>query len=209
MEKNRSVATMRIVGGHPGLDLANTVDCRHSRFGPDLLAAYGDLLEWAERVGLLSAEAAAQLRRRATEAPGEADAALAQVKRLREAIYRVFSAITAGVGPPPPDLKLIEGEARRAQAGRRLARSGTGYVWVWPDGDFDTVVRRLAYEAADLLTAPQLSRVKECFGRNCGWLFLDTSRNGSRRWCSEETCGIPARVSRHRAKAHRDTPDAE
>lgn len=208
MEKNRSVAAMRIVGGHLSLDLANTVECRHGRFGPDLLAAYGDLVEWAERVDLLDAEAAAHLCRRAAEVPEEADKALAQVKRLREAIYHVFSAIAAGAEPSPLDLEVIEGEARRAQAGRWLARTGRGYVWNWPDADLDTVVCRLAYEAADLLTASRLNRVKECFGRNCGWLFLDTSRNGLRRWCSEEACGTPARVTRHRAKAQRETPDA-
>lgn len=165
------------------------------------------MVEWAERVGLLGADAAARLRQHAAEIPGEANAALSRAKHLREAIYRVFSAIAAGAEPPPLDLDLIEGEARCAQAGRRLSRDGAGYVWVWPDEDLDTVVSRLAYEAADLLTAPRLSRVKECFGRNCGWLFLDTSCNGLRRWCSEEGCGTPARVARHRAKRHQDTSD--
>lgn len=206
MEKNRSVATLRVVGGHPGLDLANTVDSRRGRVGPDLLVAYGDLVEWAERVGLLAAEAAAKLRRRADGAPGEAEAALARTKALREAIYRVFSALAGGAEPPVPDLELIEDEARRAQAARRLARTGTGYAWVWPDADLDAVARRLAHEAAELLTDPRLGRVKECSGRNCGWLFLDTSRNGLRRWCSEEGCGTPARVARHRSKARPGTP---
>lgn len=197
---------MRIVGGHPGLDLANTVDCRHGRFGPDLLASYGDLLAWAERVGLLGAEAAARLRRRADESPGEAQAALDRAKGVREAIYRVFSAVAAGEEPPAPDLEAIESEARRALAGRRLTRTDTGYAWVWTDEGFDALARRLAHEAAELLTASRLGRVKECPGRNCGWLFLDTSRNGLRRWCSEEGCGTPARVARHRAKARRVTP---
>lgn len=197
---------MRIVGGHPGLDLANTVDCRHGRFGPDLLAAYDDLLEWAERVGLLGAEAAARLRGRADESPEEAEAALARTKALRETIYRVFSAVAAGGEPSAPDLGAIEGEARRASASRRLTRTDAGYAWVWPDEGFDAVARRLAHEAAELLTDPRLGRVKECSGRNCGWLFLDTSRNGLRRWCSEESCGTPARVARHRSKARPGTP---
>jgi len=209
MEKNRSVATLRIVGGHPGLDLANTVDSRRNQGGPDVLATYGDLLEWAERVGLLGAEAAAKLRRCADAAPGAAGAALARTKRLREAIYRVFSALAAGGESPVPDLGLIEDEARRALAGRRLARTEAGYAWVWPEENLDTLACRLAHEAAELLTVPRLGRVKECSGRGCGWLFLDTSRNGLRRWCSEEDCGTPARVARHRSKAHPSSPDAE
>lgn len=197
---------MRIVGGHPGLDLANTVDCRRGRFGPDLLASYGDLLDWAERVGLLGAETATRLRRRAEEAPEAAEAALARTKGLRETIYRVFSAVAAGGEPPAPDVRALESEARHASASRRLARTDTGYAWVWPDEGFDALAGRLAHEAVELLTAPRLDRVKECPGRNCGWLFLDTSRNGLRRWCSEEGCGTPARVARHRAKARRVAP---
>lgn len=200
MEKNRSVATLQIVGGHPGLDLANTMVSRRGRFGPDLLVTYGDLLDWSRRVGLLDAETVARLRRRAEAMPGEAEAALARAKRLRETVYRVFSAVAAGGEASPSDLGLIDGEARLAQMGRRLARTGTGYAWTWPDEDFDAVALRLAHEAAELLTAPRLGRVKECFGRNCGWLFLDTSRNGLRRWCSEEDCGTPARVARHRSR---------
>jgi predicted RNA-binding Zn ribbon-like protein len=204
MEKNRSVASLRIVGAHPGLDLANTMASRGERYGPDLLGAYGDLLDWAARIGLLDGERIARLRRRADEAPGEARAALARAKRLREAIYGVFSAAAAGREAPAADLELLDREARRAQAERRLARTPTGYAWVWPDGDLDVVTRRLAHEAADLLTMARLERVKECSGGNCGWLFLDTTRNASRRWCSEEDCGTVERVARHRSKARRD-----
>ena len=208
MEKNRSVATLHIVGGHPGLDIANTVDSRRNQGGPDVLATYGDLLDWAERVELLDADAAASLRQCADAAPREAEAALARTKRLREAIYHVFSALAAGGEPPPSDLGLIEDEARRALASRRLGRTEAGYAWVWPEEGFDMLARRLAHEATELLTAPRLGRVKECSGHGCGWLFLDTSRNGLRRWCSEEDCGTPARVARHRSKARRDASNA-
>lgn len=207
MEKNRSVATLRIVGGYPSLDLANTVAFRGDRVGPDLLATYGDLLDWSMRVGLLDAEDATRLRRRADEGPEDAEAALARARALREAIYRVFSATAAGGQPSTPDLELLDREARHAQAHRRLARVSTGYAWVWNDESLDAITHRLALETADLLTASRVGRVKECSGRNCGWLFLDTSRNGLRRWCSEEDCGTPTRVARHRSKARRDTPD--
>jgi len=160
-------------------------------------------------VGLLGAEAAAKLRRCADAAPGEAEGALARAKRLREVIYRVFSALAASGEPPASDLGLIESEARRALASRQLVRTEGRYGWVWSDEDLDTLARRLAHEAAELLTAPRLGRVKECPGRGCGWLFLDTSRNGLRRWCSEEDCGTPAQVARHRSKAHPSSPDAE
>jgi predicted RNA-binding Zn ribbon-like protein len=209
MEKNLSVATMRILGGHPGLDLANTVDCRHGRFGPDLLTSYGDLMAWAERVGLLGAEAAARLCRRAVERPEQAEAALSRAKDLREAIYRTFSTLAAGAEPSLTDLELIARETRHAQASRRLVRAASGYAWLWSDDNLDALVGQVAHETADLLTTSRLNRVKECFGPHCGWLFLDTSRNGSRRWCSEEGCGTRIRVARHRAKAQRDQSETE
>jgi predicted RNA-binding Zn ribbon-like protein len=208
MEKNQSVATLRIVGGHPSLDLANTVAFRGEAIGPDLLATYGDLLDWSARVGLLDRDGTARLRRLAAETPGAAEAALARVKGLREAACRTFSAVAAGGQPLASDLELLDREARHAQAERRLAQAPSGYAWIWLDSSMDAVTFRLAHAAAELLTTPEVSRVKLCRGRNCGWLFLDTSRNGSRKWCSEEDCGTPARVARHRAKARRGTSDA-
>jgi predicted RNA-binding Zn ribbon-like protein len=208
MEKHLSVATMRMLGGHPGLDLANTVDCRHGRFGPDLLTSYVDLVEWAQRAGLLGAGAAARLREWSAQHPEDAEATLRRVKDLREALYRVFSASASGAEPSLPDLERIGDEARRAQAQRRLARTASGYAWIWPDDAPDALVGRLAHDAAELLTTPRLGRVKECFGPHCGWLFLDTSRNGSRRWCSEEGCGTRIRVARHRARTRQHPSEA-
>lgn len=209
MEKSPSIATLRIVGGHAALDLANTVDGRRDgRLNLDLLATYGDLLDWSRRAGLLDTEAAARLRRRADAAPLEAEAALARTKQLREAIYRVFSAVVAGADPPPPELDLVEREARRAPALQRLVRTATGYAWVWDTEDLNVIALRVAYETTELLTDLRLRRVKECFGRNCGWLFLDTSRSGLRRWCSDETCGTRARVARHRSKTRSELAEA-
>ena len=62
---------------------------------------------------------------------------------------------------------------------------------------------RVALAATELLAGDHLHRVRECEGRNCGWLFLDTTRNGTRRWCTAEECGSLARVTRFRAK-HRN-----
>ena len=205
MQKNRSIATLRIIGGHPSLNLANTVASRGERIGTDLLATYADLLDWSMRAGLLDAENIARLRRQSHATPGEAEAALARTKALREAIYRIFSVLAAG--GQSPALELLDQKVHHAHAHRRLARVSTGYAWIWMDESLDAITHRIAHEAAELLTAPEVSRVKECPGRNCGWLFLDTSRNGRRRWCSEEDCGTPARVERHRSRVRRGTPD--
>ena len=84
MEKNRSIATLQLRGGHPSLDLANTVAGRRDRVGPDLLVAYGDLLDWSLKVGLLGPPEVERLRRAEGAAPGRAEAALARAKRSEE-----------------------------------------------------------------------------------------------------------------------------
>jgi predicted RNA-binding Zn ribbon-like protein len=196
MERNTSIGTLRIVGGNPALDFANTVSARRGRFGPDRLATWSDLRDWSLRVGVLDPAEAASL------APdgAEAAAALARAKRLREAIYRVFSAVAAGATPPADDLGLLGRMAGRAQAARRLEARPGGGAWAWGPPDHDAPALRVAHDAAELLVTAPKGRIRECFGPNCGWLFLDTSRNGSRRWCSEAECGTATRVARHRAR---------
>ncbi|HEX2135648.1 MAG TPA: ABATE domain-containing protein [Microvirga sp.] len=209
MEKNTSIATLQLLGGHPSLDFANTVSARRGRWGPDLLLGFDDLLAWADRVGLLGEAELDRLRRAAALSPQESVAALERAKRLREAVYGVFSALAAGAEPPAGALKLVRKEYLQAQSSRALsAREGT-VAWEWPDEpDLNAVTHRIAVHAVDLLTGPELRRVKECYGRDCGWLFFDNSRNASRRWCSDADCGTLARVTRHRMRA-RARPSCE
>jgi predicted RNA-binding Zn ribbon-like protein len=202
MDKNTSVATLEILGGHPSLDFANTVAARRDRWGPDLLVGYRDLVDWAERTDLLDGVAAGRLRETAAASPPESAAALARAKRLREALYVVVSALAAATTAPAEALALVHDEYLAARTTQHLSCCAGGTTWEWPRAlGLDAVTHRIAVEAVDLLTSPQASRIKECLGRNCGWLFLDTSRNRSRRWCSDADCGTLDRVTRHRMRA--------
>ena len=192
-----TVATLKLFGGHAALDFTNTVDSRGPRWGPDVLQCHDDLLDWSVRIGLVStAEAQAGRSRPAAES----EAALVRAKALREAIYRIFATRPADQA----DLGLLQREVLWAQAAREIVAEPEGYRWRWQQNDPDTVIRRLALSAAELLMSHRLSRVRSCAGENCGWLFLDTSRSGHRVWCSEETCGTRNRVRRWRAR--RDEP---
>ena len=202
-QKNTSIATLQIVGGRACLDFANTVAARRGRWGPDLLAAYDDLMGWAERIRLLDRFELAELRERSRQDPQAADAALASAKMLREAIYQTFSALAAGSDPADSELDAIAQRAMQARSRQRLAgdrRQGYGWSWALP-AELGDIAGRVAADATTLLTdSSRLGRIKECFGQNCGWLFLDVSRNGRRRWCSDADCGTPARVTRFRAR---------
>jgi len=202
MEKNVSVATLQILGGHPSLDFANTVSARRDRWGPDLLVDYGDLLDWAERADLLDAPVIGRLRALAAASPSSSAAALDRAKRLREALYAVFSALAAATDAPADALELVRSAYLEARAQQSLSLGRAGAGWHWRGAPcLDAVTHAIAIQAVELLTGPEASRVKECLGHRCGWLFLDTTRNRSRRWCSDADCGTRDRVARHRARA--------
>jgi predicted RNA-binding Zn ribbon-like protein len=201
VDKNRSVATLRILGGHPALDLANTVSARGDAPGRELLTGPAELLDWAARIELAAPGEIAAWR---AAPPAALHAALAAVLELREALYRIFSAQAAGGAPAAADLALLQDLAREAAAGRSLRRLGQGFAWQWQDeAQPRGIAQRIAQAAAELLVGDRLGRVKECQGRHCGWLFLDKSRNGQRRWCADDDCGVASRVRQHRIRQQR------
>lgn len=195
--RQTDVATLKLLGGHVALDFTNTVDSRGTRYGPDVLRCYDDLLDWGVRLKLLDAAEATELRALPAR---QGEAALARAKTLRETIYRIFAAPS---GADPADLERLQQVVRAAQANRRLVPGDDGYRWRWMAAGPDTVAHRVALLAVELLTSAALGRVHVCPGENCAWLFLDASRAGRRLWCSEETCGRRDRIRRWRA-AQRD-----
>lgn len=179
------------------LRFINTVDWRTGTHPEERLHTYGDLLAWAESAGILTGEQAGSL---AAQMEGEegAAAALAGALALREALYRVFIAAMKQVAPAAGDLALVNAALREALAGLRLVVGEQGAGWAWAE---EAGHRRLLWpvvlSAARLLTSGRLSRVRQCADDACGWLFLDLSRNGSRRWCSMKDCGNRAKARRH------------
>ena len=189
------VTEYRLIGGDPALDLANTLEGPIDR-EPDLdhLACYEDLTAWAVRAGVLDERTAARLA--AVARPEQAERALARVHELRDAIYAVFAAVARD--RPPERLGELEAAYAAAVARARLARGAGGFTWSWEGDDLDRVLWPIAVAAVDLLRTGPLERVKLC--AHCRWLFLDASRNRSRRWCSMNECGGNAKMRRYRAR---------
>jgi predicted RNA-binding Zn ribbon-like protein len=175
VETPPTAATMRLDGGHPALDLANTIYGQVG--GPvehDVLASPEDLLTFARRAGVAGAST-----------PAGEEAWRAAVA-LRDALDPVLRDPAHPAGP-------VEEAARAALAAGRLV---PGRGWVWPDEDPMAPVHRLAHAAAALLGDPaELALLHTCAG--CCWLFLDRSRNQARRWCSMEDCGTEAKKRRY------------
>lgn len=185
------------------LDFANTANWHASAQPVEELTSYADLVGWAVRVGLLSAGEGERLLGAAAQQPADAHAALAQAVALREAIYRIFSAVAAGRTPEPADLTLLNNWFANGLGRLQVTQSAGSFGWQWQEAAaaFEGMLWPVAHSAAELLISAELDRVKECPDeRGCGWLFFDTSRNRSRRWCSMDSCGNLAKVRRHRRK---------
>jgi len=184
------------------LDFANTLGDRPvAQPREEDLHTYADLVAWSEVAGIIAGEDAAPLLREAQRRPADADATFARAIALREAIYRVFSAIAADTAPPARDFATLNATIAEAMTHARLVPTDGHFDWQWErDAGLGDMLRPVAWSAAELLTAEELHRVHECAGHDCGWLFLDMSKNGSRRWCSMGTCGNRAKARRHRAR---------
>jgi predicted RNA-binding Zn ribbon-like protein len=197
-------------GGVLCLDFVNTVGWRLADHPREYLRSYEDLLNWATQAGLLTPEEEEGLSRRAALDPEGAREALARALALREAIHRAVSATIAGEPRDEADLKgglsTLNGELSVALSRLRVVPSGGAFGWGWDraadDGGarLDGPLWPVARSAAGLLTSPKLGRVKVCAGEGCGWVFLDESRNASRKWCDSRDCGNRERVRRHLAR---------
>jgi predicted RNA-binding Zn ribbon-like protein len=195
---------LSLVGGVPCLDFTNTVDHREADDPNERLRSFPDLLWWANRTGFLSVADIEELAARAEVAEEEAAAAFARAIGLREALHRVFSAVAEGMEPSDADLALVSAEVSWALSHRELVREGGRFRWEWTSArELDHLVRPIALSAAELLTGAELERLGRCAGEDCDWLFLDTSRNRSRRWCDMKECGNRAKVRRYHRRHRR------
>jgi predicted RNA-binding Zn ribbon-like protein len=196
-----STSDMRLSGGPPALDLANTVDSRRGRFGPDFLKSFDDLVVIAERTAVVESVALSRLRKKAAADPRRARTALGEAVALREAAYKLFIAEDTGRAYPPAPLKVLETVAREGRSRERLLHTQSRFAWSLPFDEPEDVGRAFALTSLDLLIARSDRRaVRECKGDNCGWLFLDHSKGGHRMWCSDASCGARSRIARFRTR---------
>lgn len=203
-----AAAEMRLIGGRLCLDFINTVDGRRSasrstdRVLGDKLAEYSDLVEWSRHADIITATEAARLIQASKRNAGEAQVVFKRAIALREALYRIFKAIMTSRRPQTVDLGTVNDELLRARTHETLTHGAHGFIWEWAgsEAELDRMLWPIAQSAAELLTTADWSRLRECCGENCGWLFEDTSRNRSRQWCDMQNCGNLAKVRRYRTR---------
>ena len=216
---NSSAAEMRLIGGRLCLDFVNTVDGRkndsarrrsqsvNSLVLGDKLRDYSDLVAWSQHSGIVTATEAGRLNQESKRKAAEARAVFDRAIELREALHRIFKATVTGRMPQSVDLETVNDELLKARNHERLISTEKGFKWEWigREASLDRMLWSIAHSGAEFLIKGDLSRLRECGGKECGWLFEDTSRNRSRQWCHMQDCGNLAKVRRFRTRLRGST----
>jgi predicted RNA-binding Zn ribbon-like protein len=194
------------LGGHPGLDFVNTVDWTPHGLVEEQLVEYGDLLRWAQGAGLISKKLAAALQDTAAKSPAAKDLALASARHTRWVMRRLFASLADGRLDQQALAafnEILNESARRLMLSGARAPNRPGLQWQWRglESSCEAPLWPVVWAAAQLLTSADTALIKECGGHNCGWLFVDRSRNGLRRWCQMSTCGTREKSRRRGSRA--------
>ena len=189
-----------LIAGHPALDLVNTLDWRFRDHGPEeLLPSYNDLLRFSAQSELVTVKQVRQIVRTTTESAA-ADALVA-CRELREAAADVLYAAVDDRTPGGSQIKSLDRFFKEAREHQRLAWSGSRLVWEWPASECvaELPFWMLSLSTAHLLTSGDMGRLRACEKPDCRWLFLDTSKNHTRRWCDMKICGNRMKARRFKA----------
>jgi predicted RNA-binding Zn ribbon-like protein len=186
--------------GHPALNFVNTLEWRGSSSPNDLLMEISNFIEWALAAELVDAGGANAIRVHVKKHPRVSQQSFKRIVAARELFYRIFSSIAQDDEPIESDLLGFNKILSDANSQVKLVKQSGGYQWSWEYDalSLDVVLWMLARAAAELLTSSDLQRLGECADdRGCAYIFIDVSRNHSRRWCSMDGCGNRAKAQRH------------
>jgi predicted RNA-binding Zn ribbon-like protein len=212
--RKRPDLPFRYVAGDPALDLVNTVDW--TRRGPDdeRLTDYARFTEFAVGAGLIDAVQGNRLRKLAAREPYAAAEVLRRAHTVRDALQRlVVSAATAASRTGRDharSLGALNDELRSAlgHLALREAANGATLRWIGLGESLESPLWPLVWSAAQLLASEEQTRVRVCAAEDCGWVYVDRSRNRLRRWCQMETCGNRAKANRRYSRVRRNAGGA-
>ncbi len=201
MREQREAETHRLIGGDPCIDFANTANGHAVPPWHEYLHGYRDLILWARHAGVLSVGDAKKLLEQAEVHAAEAEEAFQKALALRETIFRIFSALAFRSKPAETDLNQLNKIWQEGQCHAQLIPSSAGFALGWDDDpSLERVSRLIAASAINLLTSENIKQIRRCSGDHCDWLFVDTSRNHLRRWCSMDECGNRAKMRRRQRR---------
>lgn len=201
MRTGRPGRVFELAGGHAALDLVNTLDWRFRPGDEDeLMESYDDLLGFAEQSHLLTARQTRELRRTVSATAG--NRVLYETRELREALAEVFYAQLDGRNPGGVQLKNLERFLNGMRERQKLVWSDTHFDWELSGAENapELPLWLLVRAAGDLTLSDNMKKVRACGDPQCRWLFLDTSKNHTRRWCDMKVCGNRMKARRFKAQ---------
>nr|WP_314581842.1 ABATE domain-containing protein [uncultured Pseudomonas sp.] len=199
------INAIRLVGGVGVLDYLNTCDGRRPgtalREVVDKLSNIDEVVHWFLHAGLIGSREHERFLELVRVSSWHSLTAFRQLIEFRESLYRLFLPVALGDSIEPAALNALNEALARTAVRRVLVSTPAGVIWHWRtcetlDDMTDGLTGRLAVQAADLLTSPELSRLKACGTPDCDWLFIDTSKNGRRRWCQMNVCGAKEKAKK-------------
>ncbi|MBA2393349.1 MAG: CGNR zinc finger domain-containing protein [Ktedonobacteraceae bacterium] len=204
-ELNETTEAFNFVGNRLCLDFTNTLHDRGTETERDHFSTYASLARWSEGAKILSAEEVQALLEEAKRHPEEAALVFRNATILREAIYRIFAALVREDSPEVADVQMLNTAYAQAMGRACVVQQGDTFTWDWQGKEtaLDRMLWDIVRSAAELLVSQDLSLIRECAAEDCSWLFLDSSKNHSRRWCEMKGCGNRAKVGRHYEKTQR------
>ena len=181
------------------LDFINTVEDRPSSHPRELLNSYQDLVTWGHQAHIITDNEAQHLLAEAARNPEGASSVLQHAITFREATHDIFFALAESLSPSEAKLAIFNTELAATMSRARLVPGENHFVWDWTGKEhaLERMLWMVVKSAADLLISGELDNVRVCSAPDCQWLFLDTSKNHSRRWCDMKGCGNRAKVRRH------------
>jgi predicted RNA-binding Zn ribbon-like protein len=191
-----------LVGSDLAFDLTNTSSGRGGPMHKEHLLSAEDVVVWARHARVLTPADGQWLAKEVVQDTTLAQALPQRTKDLREVIYAIGAKTAAGGRPAAAETDLLARIYADCVARARLVPHGVGFVWTWDprQAPVEAILGPIALSALTLLTQADLSRIKQCQGDHCGWLFFDTTKNKRRRWCEMEVCGNRAKQRRHQSR---------
>ncbi len=197
---------LHLVAQNLALDFANTESGRNTTQHLDHLASGSDLIAWAVHAAVLRSDQQETARQMLENHKTLSHDLVKEALVLRQVIYEVNSALANGIRLPTSDshsLVHIFGKALE-KAGLGVENSRRVLTWNITDGLTFAVLGPIATAGFELLTQSDATRIKQCEGKYCGWLFYDTTKNNSRRWCNMRVCGNRSKARALRARQSKE-----
>jgi predicted RNA-binding Zn ribbon-like protein len=187
------------IAGALCLDFVNTVSSHGSERPREKLGTFADLIRWSREADLLDEEGARDLLSGSSEDSPQRSKILEDARKLRQVLFRIFGAVGQRKSPSADVLAAFNETLRSfpVQLEVRIEDENFCCERKIRQTDASRLLAPVVWSAADLLGSDHIHRVRQCADKECGWFFVDNTKNRSRRWCAMSDCGSHAKAKRY------------